>query len=670
MLQTSTTATGQAHAAVAYRPDIDGLRAIAVLAVILFHAKLGAFPGGFVGVDVFFVISGYLIASIILKEEEKGAFSFARFYERRIRRIFPALFVVILACTAAGALILTPGDYVAFGRSAFAAMAFWSNFHFARQGGYFAPAAETQPLLHTWSLGVEEQFYLVAPFVLLAFARYLTRWRAPIFWALFAASLGASAWGVYAETRWAFFLPHSRAFELMCGVALAMGLVPRAKGRANEALAALGLAMIAFAVFGFGPSTPFPGFAALVPAIGAALLIHSSSDVAQTAVARALSLPPVVYIGKISYSLYLWHWPLLAFAEYEYGQSLQPWHRVLLLVAAVAISAASYHFVEQPARRAGSPSTRRIVFAAGAASIVIVAAVGQYIVKGRGLPGRLDPEIATLARTTPTRVVYAGKCGLNNVPPDRRARGECFIGDSNAPSPRFVLWGDSHGSALLTHIEDLAGKAGVKGYNIGRGGCPPLFGLEQESADYKRCAAAGRAMERIITDPAITDVVLVARWGLYAEGVPSENEAGTQSRRFVMRNDEANRAAFARVLAATVERLRAAGKRVTLIGPTPEYTFNVPAAYIKAQMRGQRADIVMPRAAFDERQRGVTPVLARLAQMEGVRVIYQHPALCDHKVCRATAGGKALYVDDDHLSPAGAMLIEPALRSVFEGMRK
>jgi peptidoglycan/LPS O-acetylase OafA/YrhL len=660
---------GQPHSALAYRSDIDGLRAIAVLSVIVFHAKLGLFPGGFVGVDVFFVISGYLIASIILREEEKGAFSLARFYERRIRRIFPALLVVILFCAGVGALLLTPNDYLLFGRSAFAAMSFWSNFYFSRQGGYFAPAAETQPLLHTWSLGVEEQFYLLAPFLLLVLSRQLKRWRAPIFWALFAASLAVSAWGVYREEAWAFFLPHSRAFELMCGVALAMGLVPRAKGRANEAMAALGLAMIAFAVLFYSAATPFPGLAALLPAVGAALLIHTSSDASQTLVARALSLSPVVYIGKISYSLYLWHWPLLAFAEYEFGHDLQAWHRALLLIAAIAISVASYHFIEQPARRVGPPVTRNFVFAAGAAALLLTAALSQFIVKGRGLPGRLDPEIAALARATPTRVQHGGLCGFGQER-SQRGREDCFIGDQAAAAPRFALWGDSHAGAVGPIIDRLAKDAGVKGFNIGRGGCPPFFGLEHEGSIFRRCLAAPREMDRVLADTNVHQVILVGRWALYAEGVASLNEAATKPRRFVDRDDEANRAAFARVFAASIEKIRAAGKQVVIVGPVPEFELNVPAAFIKGAMRGERADITMTRASFDQRQRGVMPTLAKLSQLDGVRVVYPHLQLCDANVCRATSGGKALYVNDDHLSPTGALMIEQSLRSSLEGVRK
>ncbi len=671
MSLTSNPAIERPHEALAYRPDIDGLRAIAVLAVIIFHARLGLFPGGFVGVDVFFVISGYLIASIILKEEEKDSFSLARFYERRIRRIFPALFVVILFCAGMGALLLTPTDYLAFGRSAFAAMAFWSNFYFTRQGGYFAPAAETQPLLHTWSLGVEEQFYLLAPFILLLLSRGLRRWRAPIFWSLFVASLGVSAWGVHTEARWAFFLPHSRAFELMCGVALAMGLVPRASSaRANEALAALGLALIAVAVVFYSAATPFPGFAALVPAVGAALLIHSSTSLTQTAVARALSFAPVVYVGKISYSLYLWHWPLLAFAEYEFGhhlaglasraaagRRLRAFGAELSLCGAArpprgtaAHAQARLHRRRRRHRPDGGaePDHREGPRPAGA------------VVAGGGGTGPRHADARDPRR--PVRVP-----GRRTGPPHtRRMLRRRPVGAKSTLRPvgRFPRGDRLAGHRPLGH---RGGRQGIQrrprrlpaaaGARKGKLGLPPLpCGSARDRTHHRQ--------------PDVTEIVFIGRWGLYAEGVPSQNEAATRPRRFVERDDAANRAAFARVLRATVEKVRAAGKRVVIVGPVPEFDVNVPAAFIKGAMRGKRDDIVMARTDFDERQRGVLPVLAELSRMDGVRVVYPHEQLCDANVCRATAGGRALYVDDDHLSPDGARLLEPALRSALQDLRR
>ncbi|MBX3496396.1 MAG: acyltransferase [Parvibaculum sp.] len=652
-----------------WRSDIDGLRAIAVLVVIVFHAKVGVMPGGFVGVDIFFVISGFLIASIVLKEEEKKEFSLARFYERRVRRIFPALFLVIAASTAAGAVVLAPADYVEFGRSIIAAMAFFSNFHFANQAGYFAPAAETQPLLHTWSLGVEEQFYLVAPFVLLLFARQLRQWRLPIFAGLFVASVAVSMWGVATEAEWAFYLPHSRAFELMAGVALAMGLVPSVRnGRINEVLAVTGLLMIAYSVLYYSERTAFPGLAALVPVVGAALLIHSSTHASPTTVARMLSWRPVVYVGKISYSLYLWHWPLLAYAEYEFGPALEVWHRLGLLLAAVGLSALTYRYVEQPARHAGPPVTRRAVYAGGLVVILLCFGAREVIVEGKGLPGRLDPEVAALARDTPTRAVLGGLCSFGNERSNAKSAADCVVGSQAAAHPSFVLWGDSHRAVLAPLIAELASEAGISGFNVGRGGCVPLFGLDVHGREFRKCLAGSGEVEKLLHDPEITDVVLIGRWGLYAEGTRSPHERSTTLPRLAESDQAETRETFERLLRETVSKIRAAGKHVTVIGPVPELDVNLPAAFIKAAMRGNTANIVIARADFDERQQTVMPLLAEIERLEGVSVFYPHLALCDETYCDGSRDGVALYVDDDHLGPAGVALLEPMLRHMMDRM--
>ncbi|NOT40687.1 MAG: acyltransferase, partial [Alphaproteobacteria bacterium] len=304
------------HSEIAYRPDVDGLRTIAVGTVILFHGKLGIFPGGFVGVDVFFVISGFLISSILLGEIAHGRFSLAGFYERRIRRILPALITVLAAVMVAGALFFSPQDYVTLAKSAKAAALFYANFHFERQAGYFMPEAETQPLLHTWSLAVEEQFYLIAPLFLWAIARLQRRWQIAAVVAAFVASLAFSVWGTAQGDSSAFYLPYSRAFELLLGTMLAMGLFPAFRSSVvAEAVGAAGLAMIAVAVLFFSASTPFPGYAALLPCVGAAFIIASGAR-HSTVVARLLSTPAMVFTGKISYSLYLWHWPIFVFAAY------------------------------------------------------------------------------------------------------------------------------------------------------------------------------------------------------------------------------------------------------------------------------------------------------------------------------------------------------------------
>jgi hypothetical protein len=376
----------------------------------------------------------------------------------------------------------------------------------------------------------------------------------------------------------------------------------------------------------------------------------------------------MVYIGKISYSLYLWHWPLLAFAEYEFGHDLQAWHRALLLVAAVSISVATYHFIEQPARRAGPPVTRNFVFAAGAAALLLTAALSQFIVKGRGLPGRLDPQIAELARATPTRVPRTGLCGFNaDGQVTRTSSRDCFIGDQSAAKASFLLWGDSHAAALGQTIVKVATVEGVKGFNVGRGGCPALIGLEKYSAFWPRCSQLTRQALAALDDPNVTHVILAGRWGYYAEGVPLQHEPAARPRRFV-ENLDANREEFAKLLVQTVEKITAAGKQAIVIGPTPEFPVNIPATLIRNAMKGVKEDIVMPRSEFDARQLGSLRALARLERLQGVQVIYPHQLFCDQLHCRATANGRALYVDDDHLSPTGAALLETALQPGFGAM--
>lgn len=299
-----------------YRPDIDGLRAVAVLAVVLFHAGISSISGGFVGVDVFFVISGFLITTIIVKEIRRGDFSLTVFYERRIRRILPAFFVVMLFSAVVAYSLLLPQDFENFGKSLVAASLSVSNLLFWRESGYFDSTAELKPLLHTWSLGVEEQFYLFFPLLLMFIARFFKqRWTLWIVLIAFS-SLLLSAWGAKHQPSATFYLLPTRAWELALGGLLAMGGVPPIHQRFwREIEALLGLGLIVWGISALTPESSFPGLNALYPCLGAALVIHAGSS-GPSMVGNVLSWRPLVLIGLISYSLYLWHWPLLVFAKY------------------------------------------------------------------------------------------------------------------------------------------------------------------------------------------------------------------------------------------------------------------------------------------------------------------------------------------------------------------
>ena len=337
-----------------YRPFIDGLRAVAVLAVLFFHADLGC-GGGYVGVDVFFVISGYLITGLILKDMRRGEFRIVSFWERRVRRILPAVAFIVLSSLVAGWFLLLPQGFKELGESATAQTMLVSNIYFWIKSwigaDYFAPPAEVKPLLHTWSLSVEEQFYLLFPFLLIALGRMSRNSRVPAILLLagvsFGASVGCSYWCPTAN----FYLLPTRAWELLIGAFLAAVSAQRLPSVwLTESLCSVGLLAVLCAVFFYGRSTRFPGLAALLPCGGTALIIWANGE-KLTRVGRVLASRPLVFIGLISYSLYLWHWPMLVFARYWSAGPLPRTQRLLLLLASVMFAFLSWRFVETPFRK-------------------------------------------------------------------------------------------------------------------------------------------------------------------------------------------------------------------------------------------------------------------------------------------------------------------------------
>ncbi len=619
-----------------YRADIDGLRAIAVLAVLFFHAGLAPVTGGFVGVDVFFVISGYLITSIIVSEVSRGEFTYAGFYERRIRRIIPALMTVIATSVVIGWYVLVPGDYVDFARSAIAAAAFYSNFFFNDQAeDYFAPDSDMQPLLHTWSLGVEEQFYLIAPFLILLLLGRFQRFRGWLVAGIFAVSLAISVYSVQVGWPSAFYLLPSRAFELMIGMALALGLAPEIASRTLRQIAGFcGLAMIVFAAIAFTAATPFPGAAALIPCLGAALLIQSGGQ-GDTLAHRVLATLPMVFIGRISYSLYLWHWPLLAYARYTAVDPLTMQERVGLLGLAFVLSVVTYYCIEQPVRQRRVFATRRQVFAGGGVALAGCLVVTLGIVATRGAPMRLPAEAAEFAQALPGKTATHARCMQGST------HDVCLVGATDPPEPSFLLWGDSHAQMLSRGLAGKAAFTGLKGRTVMRGGCPPVLWSGQGfEADLPKCERNMQRVKQILRETDIRDVILVGRWGNYYSRFGQE---------------------FVDSLRRTVEAVRVSHRTVTLIGPVPELPFNLPKAMTRDLMRGTLSDYSVPAAAFHTRQLEILKVLAELDAMPGVRVLYPHLELCNNLRCRTVADGRPLYVDDDHLSAKGVEVIAKLL---------
>jgi peptidoglycan/LPS O-acetylase OafA/YrhL len=641
----------------AYRADIDGLRALAVTLVVLFHAKLGLFSGGFIGVDVFFVISGFLISSIIANDVATGRFSICQFYARRARRILPALLVVLFASTVAALFLLVlPQDLETFARSARATLLFCSNFFFSRAGDYFKPALETQPLLHTWSLGVEEQFYLVAPFLLAPLMVSTQRRAWGIFVAVFIVFLLLSQQGVLRSGSKAFYWPHTRAFELMIGVAVASPLLKPMPDKVRTFASAAGLMMIVLAALTFTSKMVFPGFAAMLPTIGAAMLIWSGKS-GETAISRALSTTSMVSVGKISYPLYLWHWPIFVFAGLLPTPLTSPADRVALIVLALVCATATYYLLEVPVRRFRIDATRRpIILKVAAIAIIIDLIPLQALIWSGGWPQRFGLEVARFTQKNPTSLTTPGLC-LKSHKAWSTLVTDCMIGDAHASAATFILWGDSHGRMLAPAISEIAKMKGLKGYFIARGGCEPLMAPPDGTKLPIKCREATDRVFQLLRDVRITRVILVGRWAVYHTAPSNSKDAA---------NINSLGVSFDQALSMTVRNLTAGDRQLILTGPVPEPLFNVPLTMTRALIEGMSDSVSIPRSAFDRRNEGVLKALAEAGRQVRVRLIYPHHAFCDTHKCLASADGYALYVDDNHLSPHGVEKLNGLLSRIFD----
>lgn len=638
-----------------YRADIDGLRAIAVLVVIAFHAKVSGFSGGYVGVDVFFVISGFLITSILRREIAEGTYSLARFYERRIRRILPALLFMCAVTVGVAALFFIPRDFKDLAQSAGATAGFVSNLYFWRKAGYFDQAAEWKPLLHAWSLGVEEQYYIVWPLMLVLLCRLTPaamRWSVG---GLAVASLGVAAILVATEPHAAFYLLPARMWELLAGAALALGLLPQVETRWRQALGLAGMVAILAAVLLYDGKTPFPGITALLPCLGT-LAVLAAGTGGSSGTSRLLALPALAALGRISYSLYLWHWPMLVLPQYYLLRALTPTETAGLMAAAFAVAVLSYRFVEMPFRH-GLRTGRPVLFAGAAAAMAMIGAIGILGWRTDGLPGRFDPRINALAMAATDTNPLQPICD-RTATAQVAAGGACRIGAPGAV-PSFAVFGDSFGNALLPGLDRAGRDTGRAGYGLTYSGCYPLVGRVQEG----ECGPYTDAVLAFLqAHPEIRTVFVVSRWtsgvwatrfGAYAQDelwltdAQSTEESPAENARVVERS-------FRRFVAALSDR------RVVAVAYVPEQRVDVPRDLALRALRGLDMDIGVDRATYEGRQAPVRALMQRMtAEYANLSVVDVGAALCRQAVCPAMAGDTVLYADDNHMSTAGALLLGP-----------
>jgi peptidoglycan/LPS O-acetylase OafA/YrhL len=643
------------------RRDIDGLRALAVIPVVLYHYGLGV-RGGFVGVDLFFVISGFLITSIIAREVTAGRFSFVDFWARRARRILPALSVVMLACVVFGWILLTPKAFAELGREVRYQAMFASNILFMRQDGYFEPASDFKPLLHTWSLAVEEQYYLFFPLIMVMLMRYLKHWRLGLL-ALTLVSFALSIWGIGHAPDKVFFLLPMRAWELLCGALLAVLPVSdrQFKPWLYQVVSGAGLSAVLLALFLFDRNTLFPGWAALLPVLGAAAMIWANGH-CTTWVSRLLSARIFVGIGLISYSLYLWHWPVYVYASAISVDGMQAVDAVLWIALCMGLAWLSWRFIELPFREKRLLAGRRPVLVAGLVSMLVLAMAGQFVRSQDGFPQRLSGQALEYAQADDWS---AGQmdCLLQSHKDDDRSLSQvCQFGGSSDAAPLQLIWGDSHAAALMPAIKAIAQRFGIPAALASLTGCPPLVSDALEA----KCQAFNAQTLALIREKHVHDVVLVARWSLYLYGAEDGNRGN------VMHADVSRVAAqklMAQELSAQVSSLRQAGARVWLFKEVPLQRKGTIARLTSLAMIGRSAEHVgRPLADHLQRQQFISGLFDQLsAQDAQVHVIDPASLMCPQDICRAVIDGVSQYKDEDHLSDAGGERMKPLLAPVFVG---
>jgi peptidoglycan/LPS O-acetylase OafA/YrhL len=636
----------------------------------LYHAGVFIFPGGYVGVDIFFVISGYLITSIIYGEIQRGEFSLTDFYDRRIRRILPALAAVIIPTTIAAWFLLMPVDFKEYGESLTALSVFSSNIYLDLKSGYFDQTASLRPLLHTWSLSIEEQYYAFFPLLLLLLVKFAKKYVKIVCVVLWAISLGLSIKRMHFYPTSAFYIIWYRAWELFTGSLIALEIVPDVRRMwARHALSLAGAAMIVGAIALYTKSTPFPGATALPPVIGAGLIIYAGRH-GPNMVSRALSLRPVVFVGLVSYSFYLWHWPLMVFVRYATMRDLTLAEGLLLSLLAFGLAVLSWRFVERPFRRRRGKALGP-VFAAAAVCIAVGIGFGVAARVGKGWPQRLPPAVAQIASVgldfDQKRTVCDGRS------PAQLAKDDvCFIGSKTAPAD-FVLLGDSFAGAFSPGVDAMAQVAGRRGYDLTRGGCVPM--LKTDIGGVACGAFLDSAIALINRHPEIKTVILVGRWTTVSEG---KRFGVDQDSDMLVSDAETKAEGYAenrRVLERGLERTLAAlsSKQVFVTAFVPEQAVNVPQAMAINKYFHNDKDVSVRRDVFDARQAFVRQLLSSLQARYHFTILDVSPFVCNAIECVASRNGTPIYVDDNHFSRTAAIAMKdifaPALDPAAKGVK-
>lgn len=689
-----------------YRKEVDGLRALAVIPVILFHAKFEWLSGGYIGVDVFFVISGYLITSIILNEKESGTFSFIGFYERRIRRILPALFFIILLCIPLAPLWMMPNQLEDFGQSVAAISIFASNILFYAESGYFQAASDEKLLLHTWSLAVEEQYYMLYPILLILIWKLGRRGMVLIISIIALASLALAQFGVnlqltnenirlFSRPDWvsSFFLPIGRAWELMVGGLVAFRLSSHSQPNKPNQLAALtGLALIIYAIFSFDRSIPYPSFYTLVPTIGAALILLYASP--RNYVGKFLSLPVFVGIGLVSYSAYLWHHPLFAFARLMNPDKPSSQLYLVLILATFALAYISWKYIERPFRDRNK-ITRRQAYAfalLGTCIFIAIWPLTKYgVIKNTKIESLFKTHKNLMLPENGNEAV-AANCEWDipiSLYPEIKV---CKFGDPSSDETVF-LWGDSHGDAFYTSLGEKLKEMGISGKLVKNFHCDPVFGFYRKEGQFDRrnkvfaesCIKAEAALMQYIRDSSGLAIIAAARWTLrlypiknHIEELEFDNGEGgpvrliyreffAYNKHGMFAQDELSKRES---IGAVMSSFKSSKTPLILIYPIPEVGSDLQKYFFKFfNLHGKMPEKVSTDfSRFKKRNKFVHNEFDKYEESEFLIKVRPESLFCDtfeSNRCLVMSEKTSLYMDSNHLSDAGtALVVEEIMKPI------
>jgi peptidoglycan/LPS O-acetylase OafA/YrhL len=641
-----------------YRADIDGLRAIAVLAVIFYHLDFQFLSGGYVGVDIFFVISGFLISKIIDFEIQENIFSLSNFYIRRIRRIFPALFLVVWVTSLASVFVLPQSALQEFSASILSVTWFTSNLFFLFNNDYFSVAASLKPLLHTWSLSVEEQFYLFFPLFLVFINRHGFDGRRSLL-LIIIISLVLSILLAKEFSSINFYIAPTRAWEFLLGALLGMNLIPEIKQRlVRHLLSLLGLLLIIASILILNDKSVFPGINALYPVLGTALLIYTgcyeNSARIQAIGNWAISNPLLRNIGLISYSLYLWHWPAISLLKNTGTGIIDFYMKLLILCVVFALSLLTWKFVEQPFR-----IHKKLKQAVTLKSGFMVLIVATFL--GAGLyfySAHLNITEHSLNREKALQQLSTLKqCFLKEETLESVER--CSFGDKNSDKI-FLLWGDSHSLAMYPAFVKLAEDSGWKGIRASLSSCPPLFGIRVEGVEHCN-GEMSHYIKTFLQKNKINTIFLVARWNLYETGW-YRNGKLMKPTSFV--SDQQTTSIDA--IMSTQVLHKGMSKTIDFLSKDLNIPINillpVPSLPKLIDDYTPKSINIVSRKDYEEQKASLDNYLKRFKSNPLINIIDPINIYCPKKDCLLFESGFPMYLDDNHLSPRAAIKLLPLLK--------